>query len=270
MQLQIHTDGVFQTFEKSKQQYQENLKSSLSVKQQNDVFVKDKNQDKGQNKPLMAVLTLLGATLPILAINMAKGKGGVLVETFKNATSTGKDKFKAVYNMFEMKNYGDLLASTTGAVTAGVLGGILLDKNPENKKEKYKEGIFEFLNCMIPTTLVALGELVAEKTGKLKSAPAKAGMIIGSVAGGMFIANKTSNKINEKTFDKDEEIKQKRKFKISDCLVHMDDILGLLVLAKIPFAKTIHADKILPLLYAKSGYEVATASKESEEKIKNK
>lgn len=262
MQVQIQTSGAFQPFEKAKQQYYKNLKLSENSKNKNDVFEKKQSSKNSKNKPLMAVLSLTGAILPVVAINLAKGRGDTLLNTFKNATSTGKDKFKAVYNMFEMQSYTDLLASTTGAITGGIIGGIKGDKNPDNKKEKYKEGIFEFLNNMIPTTFVALGETVSKKTGKFKSAPARAGMIIGSVAGGMFIANKASNKINEKTFDKKEKEKPKRNFKISDCFVHMDDILGLLVLAKIPFAKIIHADKILPLLYARSGYEVANAQKE--------
>lgn len=261
MQVQIQTGGAFQPFEKAKQQYYENLKLSENFKSENDVFEKKQSSKNSKNKPLMAALSLAGAILPVVAINLAKGKGGALLNTFKNTASTGKDKFKAVYNMFEMEKYTDLLASTTGAIMGGIIGGIKGDKNPDNKKEKYKEGVFEFLNNMIPTTFVALGETISEKTGRFKSTPAKAGIIIGSVAGGMFIANKVSNKINEKTFDKKEDEKPKRNFKIGDCFVHTDDILGLLVLAKIPLAKTIHADKILPLLYARSGYEVATAEK---------
>lgn len=251
MQVQYQTNGAFQSFYNKREQYEANANN------------KKPHQKCKQNKPLMAGLALLGATLPVVAINVAKGRGAEAVDTFKKGAS-GMKKFKAVYNLFEMEKYTDLLASTTGGIVGGIIGGLIGDKNPENKKEKYKEGLFEFLNCMIPTTLVALGEAYSAKTGKLKSAPAKAGVIIGSVGGGMFIANRLSNKINEKTFDKDEKVKEARKFKISDCFVHMDDILGLLVLAKIPFAKVIHADKILPLLYAKAGYEVATAEKKSE------
>ena len=251
MKIQSVQNSAFQSFYNERQQLEAKVNNNKSPK------IK-------QNKPAIAGLALLGATLPIVFANIKKGRGKELVDTFKSSISTNKEKFKSVYNMFEMKNYTDLLLSTTGAIAGGLLGGILTDKNPENKKEKYKEGTFEFLNCMIPTTLVAIGEAVSKKTGKIKSAPAKAAMIAGSVAGGMFIANKASNKINEKVFDKDEKIKERRKFKISDCLVHTDDILGLLVLAKIPLAKAIHADKILPLLYAKSGYESGKAQKKAE------
>ena len=252
MIVRYQTDGVFQNFYAERKKYE----ASLPEK---------KTTQTKQNKPLMAGLSLIGAILPVLAINLAKGKGRAVVDVFQKQAS-GMEKFKSIYNLFEIKNFTDIFASAAGAVTAGIVGGFIGDKNPENKKEKLKEGTFEFLNTMIPTALVATGEFIAEKTGKLKSAPAKALMIAGSVAGGMFIANKASNKINEKTFDKDEEIKEKRNFKISDCFVHIDDILALLVIAKIPFAKVIHADKILPLLYAKTGYEAASAKKPENEK----
>lgn len=252
MQIQYQTGGAFQSFYNKRKVYEQEATNNKP------------HQKQKQNKPLMAGMALLGATLPVLAINLKKGRGADVINAFKNKASAGK-KFKAIYNLYEMNKYTDLLASTTGGIAGGLIGGIIGDKNPENRKEKYKEGVFEFLNNMIPTTFVALGEAYSAKTGKLKSAPAKAAMIATSVAGGMFIANKTSNKINEKTFDKNEKNKEKRNFKIGDCFVHMDDILGLLVLAKIPFAKVIHADKILPLLYAKAGYEVASAKKKENE-----
>ena len=252
MIVQYQTNGAFQSFYNKRKQYEANINNRL-------------HQKYKQNKPLMAGIALLGATLPVLAINLAKGKGHAVFDAFQKQASKGQ-KFKAIYNLFEIKNFADIFASATGAVAGGIIGGFLGDKNPENKKEKIKEGTFEFLNTMIPTALVAAGELISEKTGKFKSAPAKAAMIAGSVAGGMFIANKTSNKLNETVFDKDEPIKEKRNFKISDCFVHIDDILALLVIAKVPFARVIHADKILPLLYAKTGYETATAKKPEKKK----
>lgn len=229
----------------------ENLKNNLTFKE----------KTQKQNKPLMAGLSLMGAVAPVVLINIANGNAKKAMDGFRSATGVLK-KTLSLGKMFKMEKYTDLLASTAGAVIGGIAGGILGDKDKKNKKEKFKEGTFEFLNNIIPTTIVALAETFSKKTGKLNSAPQKALTIAASVASGMFIANKASNKINEKVFDKDEKKPTKRKFKISDCLVHMDDILGILVLAKIPLAQTIHADKILPLLYAKTGYETAQAKKE--------
>ena len=46
-----------------------------------------------------------------------------------------------------------------------------------------------------------------------------------------------------------------RKFHPKDFLVHADDMVEMLVLLKIPFAKQLHIDKLLALIYAKCGYE---------------
>ena len=215
---------------------------------------------------------------PIIVSNLAKGKGSELIDTFKKSSSI-KDKFKSAANLFEVKTYGQILASTLGGVIASVATGTKTDKNPENKTAKYKEGIFEFLNNMIPTTFVAMGEgLIYKHENKLKNMTGKlnnsennkiklmrTGLIMASVAGGMFVANKTSNKINEKCFKK-EENEKKREFKICDCFVHLDDLIGLFVLSKSPtlnkIADKIQMDKILPFLYAKTGYEAGTSTKQ--------
>lgn len=259
MKINYNRGGIFQSFDANRQRYEENLKSSASFKQENDIFIKQK---KRETKKAIAKAALFGAIAPVVFANVLKGRGKILTDTMKNSASALKDKAKAVYNMFEIESYTDMLLSTTGAIVGGTAAGIIKDKNPENREEKYREGIFEFLNNMTPTTLVAIGETYSQKTGKFTSAPAKAALIAGSVAGGMFIANKTSNKINEKLFDKnnsEHKKHHKRNFKPTDCLVHMDDILGLLVLAKIPLAKKMQADKFLPLLYAKAGFEAGDA-----------
>ncbi len=260
MQAQIRTNSPFQSFYKEISDCKIKSSSQILRKDLNaqpDVFSHEEKSKK--NKPLIALCGFLGATLPIIAINVAKGKGGALIETFKNKASTKKDKFKSLFNMFEMNNFSDLFASATGAIGAGVFSGILTDKNPKNRIEKKKEGTFEFLNFAIPTAILAGAEKISEKKGVLNSRISKALMVAGSVGGGMFIANKASNKINEKLYAKDGEKQEKRNFKISDCFVHIDDILGLLVIAKFPLAKFLQADKILPLIYTKIGYESGSA-----------
>lgn len=271
MEINHMRGGAFQSFYVNRQEYEEKLKSSASTNTtlEKDTFER-RSRHRAKAKKMIATAAILGGILPVVASNVMKGRFQVATEAVKDPLLKAKDKFKAVYNMFEIENFGEILASTTGAIMGGVASGVLLDKNPENREEKYREGIFEFLNNMTPTTLVAAGEYYSRKTGKFTSAPARAALIAGSVASGMFIANKTSNKINEKIFDKDkkEEKHNKRNFKPQDCLVHMDDILGLLVLAKIPLAKVIQADKILPFLYAKSGYEAGVMQKDKPENKK--
>lgn len=202
--------------------------------------------------------SFIGAVVPVIAINLIKGRGGVLVDTFKKNSNAGiKEKLKAVNNIFEIENYGQILATTAGALTGGFVSGLKFDKNKENREAKYKEGIFEFLNNMIPTTFVALGQTGLDKAGLKNNKAAKAALILSSVAGGMFAANKTSNKINKKAFND----KNHRNFKISDCFVHVDDFINLLVLTRVPFAKHLNVDKLLPFIYAKTGYETGVKKK---------
>ncbi len=216
---------------------------------------------KPENKTNIALSAFAGAVLPVVILNaFKKGRLNTIADSFKNKMPI-KDKFKAIWNMFEIENYTQILATTTGGVFGGLIGGLKYANNKNEKEAKYKEGIFEFLNNMTPTTLVALLTMYSNRTGKLKSPLAKAGIILGSVVSGMFLANKASNKIYETFFDKNKKKEDKtiRVFKPTDCLVHIDDLLNLAVLARIPFASRFQMDKLLPFIYARSGLEVGLA-----------
>ena len=258
--------GEFKSFYLKREKLEEKAKHSI------------KNNNKEEVKKAVLTASIIGAVAPIVLSNVAKGRGSELIDTFKKSSSI-KEKAKSIGNIFEVKSFSQILASTTGGILASVAAGVKTDKNPENKQAKYKEGVFEFLNNMTPTLFVATGENLIGKyennlknaAGKLKNSDSnkiklmRAGLIIGSVAGGMFIANKTSNKINEKCFKKEKDEK-KREFKICDCFVHLDDLIGLFVLSKSPalnaIANKVQMDKVLPFLYAKSGYEAGTSTKE--------
>ena len=258
--------GEFKSFYLKREKLEEKAKHSI------------KNNNKEEVKKAVLTASIIGAVAPIVLSNVAKGRGSELIDTFKKSSSI-KEKVKSIGNIFEVKSFSQILASTTGGILASVAAGVKTDKNPENKQAKYKEGVFEFLNNMTQTLFVATGEnLIGKYENNLKNAAGKlkdsdnnkiklmrAGLIIGSVAGGMFVANKTSNKINEKCFKK-EENEKKREFKICDCFVHLDDLIGLFVLSKSPalnaIASKVQMDKVLPFLYAKSGYEAGTSTKE--------
>ena len=268
MKLSPITGGEFKSFYSKREQLEKKVKQ----------FENNKTKNEKNVKKAVLAASLVGAIAPVVVSNVIKGRGLELIDTFKNSSSI-KEKVKSIGNIFEVKNFSQILMSTTGGILASVAAGVKVDKNPENKKAKYKEGVFEFLNTMTPTVFVALGEnLIGRHEDKLKAAAGKlknsdnnkiklmrAGLIMGAVAGGMFVANKTSNKINEECFKK-EENEKKREFKISDCFVHLDDLIGLFVLSKSPALNTIankvQMDKILPFLYAKTGYEAGTSTKE--------
>jgi len=241
-----------------------NSKTFVSFKVPNFGYERKNKELSGKEKTKIALGTFCGAIAPVIILNaLKKGRVNNIMQSFKNHLPF-KDKFKAIWKMFEIESYLEILATTTGGIAGGFLSGLKYAKNKEDKKAKCKEGIFEFLNNMTPTTLVALGLNHLKKTGKNKSVLPQAIIILSSVAGGMFIANKASNKINEMIFDKDKEKKDTRKFKPTDCLVHIDDLVNLAVLAKVPFASKFQVDKLLPFIYARTGYEVGTATSKKE------
>ncbi len=267
--------GEFQSFYANKQQLEEKLKTR--PESNNNIR---KNNESGTKKAVAAA-SLAGAVIPVVALNLAKGRGGRLMADIQNSGLSIKNKLKSGFDLIKIENYGEILASTLGGIICGTAAGVATDKNPENREAKYKEGIFEFLNNMTPTTLVATGEyFIGKHEDKLKSTSenigqkgtmkfARAALVISSVVCGMFMANKSSNKINENYFDKNkkEEEKTKRKFKVQDCFVHLDDLIGLFVLSKSPALKAVNEkipmDKILPFLYAKSGYEAGSAKNQN-------
>ena len=225
---------------------------------------KPKKELTNRQKTNIALTALTCAIIPIVLLNgFKKGRMSEVVDSFKNKLPL-KDKFKAIWSLFEIESYSQICATTIGGLTGGLLSGLKYAQSKEEKESKYKEAIFEFLNIMTPTTLVATGLSLAKKVNKDKSIPVQAGIILSSVAGGMFIANKASNKIYEKMFDKDKKEKDIRKFKPTDCLVHIDDLVNLAVLTRIPLASKLQVDKLLPLIFARSGFEVGVAGKKKD------
>ncbi len=252
--MNVSRVNEFQTFYNARQ----TLEQKCLPNQPSSLLPQHEKEENPHLKKAVLGAAFLGAVVPVIISNIKKGKLNILKDTFKNETSGFKDKFKSCFEMFEIENVGEIFASNACAVGLGTLTGAKLSKTSEEKNARYKEGTFEFLNGTIPTLLTGGIEKFSKETGKIKTVPQKAVAIAASVLGGMFIANKASNKINEKVFDKDKEIKEKRNFRPADCLVHADDLLGLFVLAKVPFAKFIQADKILPLLYTRAGFEAGT------------
>ena len=84
----------------------------------------------------------MGAIAPVIVSNTIKGRGNVLIDTFKSNSSKMKDKFKSFYNMFEIESFPEILASSLGGILGATTAGVMTEKNPENRKAKYKEGVF--------------------------------------------------------------------------------------------------------------------------------
>lgn len=204
---------------------------------------------KKVNMPVIAT-TIAGTVIPMLIIRKHQGK------SLKTNALKGLNLFskaKTVLKSFNIE-YGlkEMIFSGAGSVLGGLSGGLLFNKN-ENKKHKIKESVFQLANIAIPTSIVAF---LLNKSKNLKGVFPKIASVAGGIAVGMPIVAFLSNKINNTFIDKDN--LSKRKICLKDYFIQIDDVIGALILAKIPFASKLHADKALPALYGLCGYEAGT------------
>lgn len=214
--------------------------------------IQQKDKSKKFNFPVFLTM-IAGTILPILVIRKYQGTG------LKNGALKGTDfkaKAKEVLKSFDIK-YGlkEMLFTSFGSIVGGLSGGLIYN-NDEDQKCKIKEAVFQFGNIAIPTSIVAGLLKLTEKCKNPKAILPKIGAVIAGIGAGMPIAAVTSNKINNTIVDKDNQCKRKLRFK--DCFVHIDDLVGALVLAKIPFADKLHVEQLLPVLYGMCGYEAGT------------
>lgn len=186
-----------------------------------------------QDKIKAAIGSFTGVAIPVA---MMMKKQGI------------KSPHKLKYNLGDM-----LILSGTpilGGVTAGMIGN-----NKETNIAKAKEGIFQFLNAAIPTWLTGAAIRLCETTPKLNNIPAKIASIGGSLLIGMHGAASVSNLICDPK-DKHPD----RKLDLKDSIANLDDMLGVLVLAKFPMADKLHLEKTLPFIYSYCGYRAGKSN----------
>ncbi|HPT41321.1 MAG TPA: hypothetical protein PLG15_02945, partial [Candidatus Gastranaerophilaceae bacterium] len=151
-------------------------------------------------------------------------------------------------------NFGSIIALGTGGILGGLVGG-LADKNERKKSRKLKEGAYQLMNVAIPALFVSTGMKICESIPKLnKSLPKIATTGIGIWAG-VNLAVWLANKFETKIFDPNN-LSPDRKFKNKDLIVHVDDLIGALVLAKMPFMEKLKIGRALPFIFAWCGYHV--------------
>lgn len=184
---------------------------------------------------------------------------GVIIPTLFFAKRQNPNiKFNTIKNIIKATdiNYGlkEVITISSFGVLGGLAGG-LIDKKERNKLDKIEESTFQLTNVALTSSLVNLGMKLSNNVKFLNN---PVGKILSSVLGitiGASSAVAISNKLDDKFFDKYNHDPE-RKLKKKDFIVHIDDFLGALVLAKVPFADKLHINKFLPLIYMWSGYNV--------------
>ena len=159
-----------------------------------------------------------------------------------------KNPMKLKYGLSDMV----LLSGTSilGGVCAGMLG-----EDRKTNKNKIKEGVFQFLNASVPAWVVGGALKLCESSKNFNNIPGKIMAMAAGLLVGMYGAASLSNLIcdpHDKVPD--------RKLTLIDCLVNIDDALGVLVLAKFPCADKLHLERILPFIYAYCGYRAGKSN----------
>lgn len=223
--------------------------SSEEKKEPTNAAIKSKDIEKSSKRRILAS-TIATTAASFLIIRKYQGR------SLKMADLKGLgawEKTKKIAKSFNIKTeLKEMILMGFGSVSGGLAGGLLFDKTGK-KKNKIKESVFQFMNILVPTSLVAGMISLIEKNKNPKMIWLKIPATIGGIAVGMPAAAVVSNKINNNFVDKNAE--HERKLKLKDCFVHVDDFISALVLSKIPFIDKIQADKILPAIYSVCGYE---------------
>ncbi len=168
--------------------------------------------------------------------------GTVLPMMFMMKKQKVKNPFKLQYGLQEI--IGMSASSIVGGVAVGMIG-----ENKKTNENKLKEGLFQFMNASIPTWIVGGVLKLCESSKNFNNIPGKIMSIAGGLIIGMYGAASVSNLICD-PHDK----RPDRKLTLKDCLINIDDALGVLVLAKFPCADKLHFERLLPFIFAYCGY----------------
>lgn len=153
-----------------------------------------------------------------------------------------KNPLKLKYGLKEM-----LILSATS-----VMGGVglgMIGNDAEANLNKSREGVFQFMNAAVPTWLAAATLRWCETTKGLNNAWAKLLATAATILVGMQGSAAVSNIICDPNDNYPD-----RKLTFLDSLANIDDLVGVLVLAKFPIIEKLHIDKLLPAIYAFCGY----------------
>ena len=186
-----------------------------------------------QDKIQAGVGSLIGLAIPMI---MMMKKQGV------------KNPFKLRYGL------GDMLVLSGAPIVSGVAVG-MIGNDAQTNYAKSREGVFQFFNAAIPTWLCGAVLTLCETNKKMNNNLSKILSIVGALLVGMHGSAAVSNYICDP-----EDNHPDRKLNLKDSLANMDDMIGVLVLAKFPFVEKLHLDKLLPIIYGYCGYRAGKSN----------
>ena len=162
---------------------------------------------------------------------------------------------KQKVNIFKLKyNTKEMLMLSSGAILGGLAAGLITGKK-EHRKQKIHEGVFQFINATVPTFLTASLFSLTKKFKNLNNLPYKVASALIGLVGGMFLASKLANVIND-PYDKVPD----RKLTLKDSIANIDDAIGILIVTKVPLADKLHIEKLLPAVYSLCGYRAGMSN----------
>lgn len=164
-------------------------------------------------------------------------------------------KKQGVKNPLKLK-YGmwDMIGVSAGSIVGGVGAGMIAE-NKSVKRNRLKEGLFQFMNASIPTWIVGGVVSLCENSEKYNNKKSKILSVIGGLLVGMYGAAALSNVITD---PKDKYPDRKLSFK--DALANIDDGLGALAIAKFPIVENLNIGRFLPIIYAACGYRAGQSN----------
>lgn len=164
-------------------------------------------------------------------------------------------KINSLKKLFNIKYE---LPEMTGIAAGSIVGGVLFGmagENAQKRRQKFNEGVFQFMNVVLPPVVVAAYMAVTKNNKFLNKPVNKLAGILVSLASGMFFGAKASNLITD---PKDRY--PDRRLNMKDAIANVDDVVGGLILAKFPLIDKLHIEKTLPFIYAWCGYRAGQNS----------
>ena len=173
-----------------------------------------KSEYSKKEKAIVAGTTALGVFSSLALLAKTQGRS-IKPKPFFNYLKTTPIKFKEVISM------------GLGTCIGGLVGGYIIDKNPQNRKAKQREAIMQIGNISIPIGTVAFADLLCNKSNvskkSIKGKSIRTASSIGAIAVGIYLANFAMNKLSNQIFKNGTE---GRGVKGTDLFPHIDDVLA--------------------------------------------